>query len=238
MGRKIVSTLLSLSLAFSIAFLLGISVYAEEPNSLSDYVNLDWKGDQLYLDKESGAVYFQRNEGKPTQEAYLELYVEQGSTGFLFYIDIGNGAKKGDSGYCSLEFLDSSGNVLFERSTGIVEKTDNYVRFSVGEDEKFFPLPKDAETVRIKLNVTGEGSSDRVNVYYRNFSLFFSDNIPLGDPTDEELMDSSTSLSKVEIGLTPYTRWIWVGIVFLVAMAFYLIRVWRQKYSTPKLNDK
>lgn len=238
MGRKIVSTLLSLPLAFSIAFLLGISVYAEEPNSLSDYVNLDWKGDQLYLDKESGAVYFQRNEGKPTQEAYLELDVEQGSTGFLFYIDIGNGAKKGDSGYCSLEFLDSSGNVLFERSTGIVEKTDNYVRFSVGKDEKFFPLPKNAETVRIKLNVTGEGSSDRVNVYYRNFSLFFSDNIPLGDPTDEELMDSSTSLSKVEIGLTPYTRWIWVGIVFLVAMAFYLIRVWRQKYSTPKLNDK
>ncbi len=234
MQRKIVSSLLILS----IAFLLGISVSAEEPNSLSDYVNLDWKGDQLYLDKESGAVYFQRNEDKPAQEAYLELDVEQSSTGFLFYIDIGNGTKKGDSGYCSLQFLDENGSELLERSTGVIEKSENYVRYSVGEDEKFFPVPKDAKTVKIKLSVTGEGSGDRVNVYYRNFSLFFSDSIPLCDPVDEKFMDSSTSLSKVEIGLTPYTRWIWVGIVFLVAMAFYLIRVWRQKYSTPNLNNK
>ncbi|MDE7281787.1 MAG: hypothetical protein K2N36_08630, partial [Ruminiclostridium sp.] len=233
MWRKIVSALLILS----IGFLLGISVSAEEPNSLSDYVNLDWKGDQLYLDKESGAVYFQRNDSKTAQEAYLELDIEQSSTGFLFYIDIGNGTKKGDSGYCSLQFFDGNGSELLERSTGIIEKSENYVRYSVGENEKFFPVPKDAKTVKIKLGVIGEGNGDRVNVYYRNFSLFFSDSIPLCDPVDGELMDSSTSLSKVEIGLTPYTRWIWVGIVFLVAMAFYLIRVWRQKYSTPKLNN-
>ncbi|MDE6580053.1 MAG: hypothetical protein K2K41_05930, partial [Ruminiclostridium sp.] len=142
MWRKNISALLLLS----IVFLSSVSVSAEEPNSLSDYVHLDWKGDQLYLDKESGAVYFQRNDSKPAQKAYLELDIEQGSTGFLFYIDIGNGTKKGDSGYCSLQFLDEKGNELLERSTGVIEKSENYVRYSVGEDEKFFPVPRGAKT--------------------------------------------------------------------------------------------
>lgn len=234
MVKKILSAFLSLSFIF----LLNISVSAEAPNLLSDYTNLDWQGDKLYLDKGSGAVYFQRNSDKTVQEANLALDVEQGSSGFLFYIDIGNGNKKGDKGYCSIQFFDEDNKELLGRSTGMIENSENYVRYSVGEDEKFYPVPEGAKTVKIKLSAEGEGNGENVNVYFRNFSLFFSDEIPLCDPTDEALMDSSTSLSQVEIGLTPYTHWIWVGFVLLVALSFYLIRMWRQKYSTPKLNNK
>lgn len=234
MWKKTISALLSLSLIF----LLCISVSADASNLLSDYASLNWQGDKLYLDKGSGSMYFKRNSDKMVQEATLSIDIEQGSTGFLFYIDIGNGKKKGDKGYCSIQFFDENNKELLGRSTGAAENLENYVRYSVGEDEKFYPIPSGAKTVTVKLSASGEGSGDNVNVYYRNFSLFFSDNIPLSDPADDEVfMNSSTSLSKVEIGLTPYTRWIWVGIVFLVAMSFYLIRVWRQKYSTPKLNN-
>ena len=234
MWKKTISALLSLSLIF----LLCISVSADASNLLSDYASLNWQGDKLYLDKGSGSMYFKRNSDKTVQEATLSIDIEQGSTGFLFYIDIGNGKKKGDKGYCSIQFFDANNKELLGRSTGAAENLENYVRYSVGEDEKFYPIPSGAKTVTVKLSASGEGSGDNVNVYYRNFSLFFSDNIPLSDPADDEVfMNSSTSLSKVEIGLTPYTRWIWVGIVFLVAMSFYLIRVWRQKYSTPKLNN-
>lgn len=234
MRKRITSSLLFLSLLI----IFSASVSAEAPNLLSDYTNLDWQGDALYLDKESGSVYFKRNSDNTVQTATAALEIERDSTGFLFYIDIGNGASKGDSGYCTLQFFDNNGKELWERSTEISEKSENYVRYSIGENEKFYPVPEGAETVIIKLSVTGEGSGDKVNVYYRNFSLFFSESIPLCDPTDKAVMDSSTSLSKVEIGLTPYTRWIWVGIVFLVAMSFYLIRIWRQKYSAPRFKNK
>lgn len=237
MWKKITSSLLF----FPLVFLLNASVNADAPNVLSDYVNLDWVGDPLYLDKESNSIYFKRSDGKNAQEATVTLDVEQSSTGFLFYMDAGNGNNRGDSGYCIIRFLDENNRDVLSRSTGLIAHSTNYVRYYFGEDEKFYPLPKNAKKVKIQLNVDENSSGERVNVYFRNFSLFFSNEMPLCEEEDNVgtvLMKNSTSLSKVEIGLTPYTRWIWVGIVFMVAMAFYLIRVWRQKYSTPKLNNK
>ncbi|HBH95925.1 MAG TPA: hypothetical protein DDX91_09225 [Ruminococcaceae bacterium] len=235
MWKKTISCLLSLTLGI----LLSISVSANEPNILSDYTNLDWRGDTLYLDKGSGAIYFQRNDDGSAQKATLSIDVEQGSTGFLFYVDVGNGNKKGDGGFCSIQFYDGNNKELLGRSTGTAENLEHYVRYYIGEDERFYPIPDGAKKLTVTLSAWGEGRSANVNVYYRNFSLFFSDNIPLSDSAaDEVYMKSSSSLSKVEVGLTPYTRWIWIGIVFLVALSFYLIRVWRQKYSTPKINSK
>lgn len=235
MYKKFVSALS----AVTAALLLSISSGAEESNALLNYADLNWQGDKLFLDKESKALYFgQENDKTEEQEATLTIDIEQGSTGFLFYVDIGNGAKRGDSGYCLIRFLDEKGTEIFGKSTGLITDSENYVRYSVGENEKFYPLPDGAKTVQIVLRASKNSSGDRVNAYFRNFSLFFSDNIPLCQQDNEPLMKSSTSLSKVEIGLTPYTRWIWVGFIFLVAMAFYLIRVWRQKYAVTKLNKK
>ena len=236
MWKKIISCLLF----FSLVFLLSASVNADAPNVLSDYVNLNWEGDSLYLDNESRAIYFKRSDDKNAQEAAVTLDIEQGSTGFLFYMDAGNGNNRGDSGYCLISFLDENNREVLGRSTGIIAHSTNYVRYYFGEDEKFYPLPENAKKVKIQLNVDENSSGERVNVYFRNFSLFFSNEMPLceEDPLDTVLMKNSTSLSKVEIGLKPYTRMIGYIVVFLVALAFYLIRVWRQKYSTPKLNDK
>lgn len=235
MFKKIASLLLSLFLIFP----LVNSVNAEETNLLSDYANLDWKGDTLYLDKESNAIFFKRKESQASQRAEVYFDIEQGSSGFLFYIDMGNGNSNGDSGYCNIRFFNDDGTEIFTSGTGFVSNFKNYARFFIGEDEAFYPLPDKAKKVKIELNVTQSGSTkENVQVYFRNLSLFFSKDMPLCKAEDMPLMKKSDSLSKVEIGVTPYIHLIWIGFIFLIAMSFYLIRVWRQKYSTPKLNGK
>lgn len=206
---------------------------AETENLLADYARLEWQGDTLYLDQPSAAVYFMSS-GKEEQRAILPLNIEEEPTGFYFRIDGGNGLGH-DSGYCTLTFFDGEHNALYSVSTGLIENFDNYSRFSIGNEVNYFPVPKGAETVEIALNARQTGDSGRVNMYFRNLALFFDNERPLLPQENLLYMESTAGLTKVEIGVTEFTRYLWIGVVFLVAISFYLIRRWQDKYKTARV---
>lgn len=212
-------------------------------NLLSDYRNLTWTGDQIYYDDYSAAVYF-ANADKENQSAAVTLDVEQGMTGFMFRIDGGNGAGEGfgtssgieDSGFCTVTFYDSEHKVIFSISTGKISGFENYSRFSIGEETSYYPIPEGAKTVEIALTAEQKGDTKKVHMYFRNLALFFSSEIPLSPADSNTLyMNASGGLSRVEVGISPYERYLWIGIVFLVAMTFFGIGVWRQRYKTAKV---
>lgn len=206
---------------------------AETENLLADYARLEWQGDALYLDQPSAAVYFMSSD-KEEQRAILPLNIEGEPTGFYFRIDGGNGSGH-DSGYCTLTFFDGEHNALYSVSTGLIENFGNYSRFSIGTETNYFPVPNGAESVEIALNARETGDGGRVNMYFRNLALFFDSERPLLPRENPLYMDSTAGLTKVEIGVTEFTRYLWIGVVFLVALAFYLIRKWQDKYKTARV---
>lgn len=223
--------------AAAVLFLGSAAVLAEEENQnlLADYRNLAWSGDQLYYDDYSTTLYF-ANKGGEKQSASVTLSVEQGMTGFMFRIDGGNGTG-GDSGYCTLTFYGSGRKELFGVSTGSISGLEYYTRFNIGKETSYYPIPEGAETVEIALTAEQKGGADKVHMYFRNLALFFSDTIPLSPAYDDTVlcMTSATGLSIVEIGVSPFQRYLWIGVIFLIAMAFFVIGLWRQKYKTAKV---
>lgn len=228
--------------AAEVLCLWSASVFAaESTNLLKDYKDLLWSGDQIYYDAYSTSVYF-INADKETQSASVTLEVEQDMTGFMFRIDGGNGAGEGlgansgieDSGFCTVTFYDDERNSLFGVSTGVISGLENYTRFSIGEETKYYPIPEGAKTARIVLSADQKGKTDNVHMYFRNFALYFSNEKPLMTADKNILyMEASTGLSRVEVGVSSFDRYLWIGIIFLVALAFFIISVWRQKYKTP-----
>lgn len=232
-GKRLFEKILTAVFSAAFSLLLAVGVFAEG-NALENYQNADWQGDKLFYDDYSGALYFQGNADKEKQSAVLNVDLEEKDTGFFFYVDGGNG-KGSDSGYVTLTFLDGEGNSLFSTSTGNVEGFANYSRFSVGEEGRYYPIPKGAEAAEITFAATKKGSGQRVNIYFRNFNLLLSDSKPLLPPDEIELMDNKAGLSKVEVGITAFDRWFWIVLIFAVAMVFFLVAKWRQKYSSAKV---
>ena len=212
--------------------LMAPAAAAEAVNLLADYVSADWKGDSLALDSASGAVYFDSGDGS-LQSAVLEMTAE--GTGIFFSVDAGNGANTGDSGYCTLEFCGEEGKVLSSVSTGSIKGLENYSRFYIGSEGSYYPLPDGTEKIVISLYAESKGNSGKVNVYFRNFMLFISSEKPLKTPEDTAFMSSITGLTRVEAGLDPWVRWIWIGAVFAVALVFYFVRMMRDKYKTAEI---
>lgn len=210
-------------------------ICAEDRNCLKNYHTAEWSGDSIYLDKSSNSLFFKKDQDKSRQTAAISIDIEQGSSGFLFYVDIGNGSHNDDNGYCTISFYDENKEMLLSVSTGIVKNLDNYSRFSIGKNESYFPLPEDAKTAEITINSTQSGNDENINVYFKNFTLLVSNEVPLLPEEKIDFMNSTIGLTKVEIGLTPMTRWIWVAIVFLVALSFLFIAKWQQKYKTAKI---
>lgn len=221
--------------------LFAVCVSAEESdasetvNLLADYISADWSGDTLYLDEPSTAVYFMSGDNKE-QSSVLTFERNKSDTGFYFRIDAGNGANSGgDSGYCTISFYDEEHSLIFSSSTGLIQGFDNYSRFYIGEETNYFPIPEKTKTVEISLNVVQKGTSGRVNIYFRNPVLCFSSEKPLLPYENKLYLDSTAGLTKVEIGVTKATRYIWIGLIFFVALAFYIVRMWQQKYSTARV---
>lgn len=207
----------------------------QNPNLLGNYTSADWVGDTLYLDESSTSVYFMPKDDKE-QSAVLTFERNGCETGFYFRIDAGNGGNSGgDSGFCTLSFYDEDHNQLLSLSTGQIQGFDNYSRFYIGEEANYFPIPERTKTAEISLNAVQNGNSGRVNVYFRNLSLHFSGEKPLLPNEKKLYFDSTAGLTKVEIGVTKTARYIWIAVIFLVALAFYIIRMWQQKYSTAKV---
>lgn len=228
---------------FLFSSLFTVCVNAEEAKSdsagsvnlLADYISADWSGDTLYLDEPSTAVYFMSGDNKE-QLSVLTFERNESDTGFYFRIDAGNGANSGgDSGYCTISFYGEERELLFSLSTGLIQGFDNYSRFYIGEETNYFPIPEKTKTVEISLNAVQNSKSGRVNIYFRNPVLCFSSEKPLLPYENKLYLDSTAGLTKVEIGVTRFTRYIWIGVVFFVALAFYIIRMWQQKYSTAKV---
>ncbi len=232
-GKRLFERIFTAVFSAAFSLLLSVGVFAEG-NALENYQNADWQGDKLFYDDYSGALYFRGNTDKEKQSAVLTLNLEENATGFFFFVDGGNG-NGSDSGYVTLTILDGEGNSLFSTSTGNVEGFANFSRFSVGEEEHYYPIPKSAEAAEITFTALQKGSSQRVNIYFRNFNLLFSDSKPLSPPNKIDLMDSKAGLSKVEVGVTAFDRWFWIVLIFAVAMVFFLVAKWRQKYISPKI---
>lgn len=214
------------------ACLMASTVVAEAVNLLADYGEADWQGDSLFLDSASGAVYFESDDGS-LQSAVLEMAAE--GTGIYFSVDAGNGVNTGDSGYCTLEFCGQDGKVLSSVSTGSIKGFENYSRFYIGSEGNYYPLPDGTEKIVISLYAEPKGNSGKVNVYFRNFMLYLSSDKPLKVPEDTVFMSSITGLTKVEVGLNPWVRWVWIGAVFVVALVFYFVRRMREKYRTTEV---
>ena len=214
------------------AYVMAGAVYADEANLLASYGSMDWQGDSLALDSASGAVYFSGDSSE--QQAVLEIKAE--GTGIYFSVDAGNGVNTSDSGYCTLEFCGEEGQVLSSVSTESIKGLENYSRFYIGSEKSYYPLPEGTENVVITLHAERSGNSGKVNVYFRNFMLYMSSEKPLTDPV--ALMSSIQGLTKVEAGLNPWVRWIWVGVIFAVALVFYFVRKMREKYKTAEVMRK
>ncbi|MCM1054083.1 MAG: hypothetical protein NC394_01065 [Bacteroides sp.] len=230
-------------ICFLSLFFFSVSAFAESDalsenanaNLLAEYASAEWTGDPLYLDEPSAAVYFKSRDSRE-QSAALTFERNEADTGFYFRIDAGNGANSGgDSGCCTISFFDEEKNLLFSLSTGLIKNFDNYSRFYIGEETSYFPIPEKAKTVEITLNAEQNGKSGRVNIYFRNPVLYMSGEQPLLPYENKTYLESAAGLAKVEIGVTKATRYIWIGIVFVVALVFYIIRMWRQKYSTARV---
>lgn len=212
------------------------SDFAESVNLLTDYISADWSGDTLYLDEPSTAVYFMSGDSKE-QSSVLTFERNASDTGFYFRIDAGNGANSGgDGGYCTVSFYDEEHSLIFSLSTGLIQGFDNYSRFYIGEEANYFPIPEKTKTVEISLNAVQKGKSGRVNIYFRNPVLYFSSEKPLLPYENKMYLESTAGLTKVEIGVTKATRYIWIGLIFFVALAFYIVRMWQQKYSTARVT--
>lgn len=235
--------------AVGVAVLGSAAVFSEgdasqkNANMLNNYRKMDWTGNQVYYDAYSTAIFF-KNNGSETQSAVLTLDVEEEMTGFMFRTDAGNGAGEGfssspgsgyqDSGFCTVTFYGDEHNSLFGVSTGVICGLGNYTRFSIGEETKYYPVPEGAKTVEIVISAEPKGHTDNVHMYFRNFALYFSNEKPLLPADGNALyMEAAAGLSRVEIGVLPYEKYLWVGVVFLVALSFFIIRVWRQRYETP-----
>ncbi len=134
-----------------------------------------------------------------------------------------------------MSFYGEGREQLLSLSTGLIQNFDNYSRFYIGEETSYFPIPEGTETVEVVLNAEQNGKGERINIYFRNLSLHLSGEKPLLPDEKKLYLESTAGLTKVEIGLTPFTRYIWIGIVFFVALAFYIVRIWKQKYSSPKV---
>lgn len=211
------------------------SAELQNPNLLGNYTSADWNGDTLYLDEPSTSVYFMSNDNKE-QSAVLIFERNEAETGFYFRIDAGNGGGSGgDSGFCTLSFYDEEHNQLLSLSTGQIQGLDNYTRFYIGEETSYFPVPKKTKTVEISLNAVQNGTGGRVNVYFRNLSFHLSGEKPLMPDEKKIYFDNTPGLTKVEIGVASSARYIWIAVIFLVALSFYIIRMWQQKYSTAKV---
>ena len=206
-------------------------IFADGVNLLKSYGNADWQGDSLALDSTSGAVYF-GNDGSE-KSAVLEIAAD--GTGIYFSVDAGNGANTSDSGYCTLEFCTENGEALSSVSTGNISGFENYSRFYIGSEGRYFPLPDGTEKIVVSLHAAPKGKSGKTNVFFRNFMLYMSSEKPLTEPNSDPYMSSIPGLTKVEVGLDPALRWIWVGVVFAVALVFYFVRKRQDKYKTARV---
>lgn len=220
--------------------------YKEDANVFAEYYALDgWNGHGLYYDNNSGAVFFilrkDAREGDslefPSTDAVqsTEYAFDLPSTlpsGFCFSIDIGNGSEKVDSGTAELIFYDEKGEPVLSTSSGTISGSKNYKRYSIASETGYFPVPNTAKTVKLKLSATSVDDDYMIDVYFRNISLIFSNTKDVMTTAATALnMDISDDLSIVEIGTNEFMHWVWVGIIFCVAIIFFVIRTARDRIS-------
>ena len=230
-------------------FSLCASVCAEyktDENLLGNYVEILWSGDSLQYDSYSQTLSF-INKGKADYNAEFIIDLpEAKAKGFMFYADLGNGQTTADFGAVTLEFLDKDGASLAKSASEIINAQTNFRRCFCGKSSEFFPVDENSASVRVTLTANDADADGKINVYFRNFCLLFSDKQIMSSVKPSEIpatMKLSDELSKVEIGNVGLSRWLWVGIIVIVAFLFYFLRVHKQKNQKssimkPTMNTK
>ena len=236
----------ALSIAISTAILLTaqLPVYGEETaegavastNHLNEYYRLDWTGDDLYYDESSKAMFFKHADGKTTQTASYTVTFENAPAGLWFYTDLGNGNTDGDNGTVEISITDQNGDSLFSISSENIAKENSFRRHYLGKESAYYPISENAAAVTVTFTANDVDGGQLVDVYFRNLSLVFGSEEQT-DYAQEELLHlySGDSLERVEIGNYDFARWLWIGIIFVVAMIFYFIRMQKKKYATAKV---
>lgn len=218
---------------------LASAEYKADENLLSEYQSLSWNGDALSYDGYSKTLSFTASEGKADYSSQLVIaLLEDTAKGFMFYTDIGNGQTTSDFGAVSLEFLDGDGKVIAKASSEVINSRKNYHRCSCGKDSEFYPTDENAKSVRVTMTATDADGDGKINVFFRNFYLLFSDAQIMSSIKPSEIpsvMETSSELSIVEVGNIGLSRWLWVGIIAVVAFAFYFLRLSRQKSNKSSL---
>lgn len=236
----------ALSIVISAAILLTaqLPVYGEEEaqtasektNHLDEYYRLDWTGDDLYYDESSKAMFFRHSGEKTTQTASYTVTFEEAPAGLWFYTDLGNGSTEGDNGTVQITITDRKGDVLFSISSETITNENSFRRHYLGKEDAYYPISKNAAAITVTLTANDVDGGQLVDVYFRNLSLVFGSEEQT-DYAQEELLHlyATDSLDRVEIGNYDFARWLWIGIIFVVAIFFYVIRMKKKKYATAKV---
>ena len=205
-------------------------------NHLDEYYRLDWAGDDLYYDQSSKAMFFKHADGKSTQTASYTITFEEAPAGFWFYTDMGNGSTDGDNGTVEISVIDKNGDSLFSVSSESIVNENSFRRHYLGKEDAYYPIDKNAAAITVTLTANDVDGGQLVDVYFRNLSLVFG-NEEQTDYAQQDLLHlySGDSLGRVEIGNYDFARWLWIGIIFVVAIIFYIIRMKKKKYASPKV---
>lgn len=213
--------------------------YKADENLLASYQTLSWNGDALSYDSYSKTLSFTTSEGKTDYSAELVISLpENKAKGFMFYADLGNGQTTSDFGTVKLSFSDSEGALLATSTSEVINSRKNYHRCSCAKESEFFPVDKNATSFTVTLSARDADGDGKVNVFFRNFYLLFSDAQIMSSIKPSEIpsvMALSSELSIVEVGNIGLSRWLWVGIIVVIAFAFYFLRLSRQKSSKSSL---
>lgn len=209
--------------------------YALDYNVLDGYYSLDWDGDDLYYDANSGAIFFKHGENAVKTASWTVELPADKPLGMWFYIDVGNGSSA-DVGDCSVSVVGKDGEALATVSAAGITGELNYHRYYAGEEKTYLALPDGAEKVVVTLTAEDKDGGELVDVYFRNAGLFFSNTVTVRSiSADQPFMTVSGNLTLVEIGKMDFSYWIWLAIIIVVAFIFYFIRMRRQKYKTASV---
>lgn len=217
------------------ALFMTISVFGEfvtDTNILSDYTTLVWDGDDMYFENGEYPVMFFGEKNAEAPKTYTSSYTidlpEITPSGFYFSIEMGNNyiidLENPDTISAQLKFLDADGNALLTSNSGEISENKEYHAYSLGTADKYYAVPDGAVKCQLTLT-TSYNTGSTIDAFYRNLNLTFSSDKEI-DPTSYSnylpSMSDSGAIASVQSQSVTASKYIWIGIIFVVALVMFL----------------